>query len=142
MEIELPYRTCRDLLHQAVVGRVAICTPAGPRIFPINFRVDGESVVFRTTPFSALATHGRRARLAFEVDHLDHEYKTAWSVVALGRAEMIEDPEELASLRAGDPSPWAGGDRHLHLRLRWDELSGRRIGAGWPHTDPPVASWV
>ena len=45
MDTELPYRTCRELLHQAVVGRVAICTPTGPRIVPINYRVDGESLV-------------------------------------------------------------------------------------------------
>lgn len=138
VDTELPYRTCRDLLQQAVVGRVAICTPTGPRIVPINYRVDGESLIIRTTPYTTLGTYGRNARLAFEVDHLDHDYKTAWSVIALGRAEMIEDPEELASLRFARPTPWAGGDRHLYLRLKWEELSGRQIGAGWPHTEPPV----
>lgn len=140
VDTELPYKTCRELLFQAVVGRVAMCTPTGPRIVPVNYRVDGESVLFRTSPYSTLGTYGRDARLAFEVDHLDHEYQNAWSVVALGRAELLEDPEEIAALReTSPPRPWAGGERHLYLRLRWDELSGRRIGGGWPHNDPPVS---
>ena len=41
---------------------------------------------------------------------------------------FFEDLEELAALRDTGPAPWAGGERHLHLRLRWDELTGRQIG--------------
>lgn len=139
METELPYRTCRELLHHAVVGRVAMSTPGGPRIVPVNYSVDGESLVICTTPHSTLATYGEHNQVAFEVDHLDHEYGTAWSVVALGRAEVISDPEEIASLRGHrGPRPWAGAHRDVYLRLRWDHLGGRRIGSGWPHAAPPV----
>ena len=48
---------------------------------------------------------------------------------------MIDDLEELAALRDTGPAPWAGGERHLHLRLRWDELTGRQIGATWRRAD-------
>ena len=48
---------------------------------------------------------------------------------------MIEDPDELAAIRAfWNPRPWAGGaQRLLYVRLRWDELTGRRLGNGWTH---------
>jgi hypothetical protein len=136
---ELPYRSCVELLSQGSVGRVGVCTPGGPRIVPVNYTVLEESVVFRTAAYTELGTYGWNTRLAFEIDHLDYEYRHAWSVVALGRGEMVEDADELQLIRAfRNPSPWASGTRLLYIRLRWEELTGRRIGAGWPHNEPPV----
>lgn len=130
--IELMQEECLALLNGGVVGRVAMATPRGPRIVPVNYAMHGDAVVFRTTPYSELGTYGRNADLAFEIDHLDYEHHQGWSVVALGRCTAVEDPEELQQIRrVWDPTPWAGGRRHLYLRLRWRELSGRRIGADW-----------
>jgi nitroimidazol reductase NimA-like FMN-containing flavoprotein (pyridoxamine 5'-phosphate oxidase superfamily) len=135
---ELTEKECRDLLGAGGVGRVALAAPDGPHIVPVNYAVHDDSVVFRTTPYSVLGTHGWRTRLAFEVDHVDHERWRGWSVVAAGPGEMIEDADELAAIQTfWDPRPWAGGNRLLYLRLRWDRLTGRQIGAGWtPRGEP------
>jgi nitroimidazol reductase NimA-like FMN-containing flavoprotein (pyridoxamine 5'-phosphate oxidase superfamily) len=131
MDTELGYRECLDLLAGSSVGRVAFCTPQGPSIVPVNYAVVDDSIVLRTTPYSALGTHGWNSRLAFEVDRLDAEQHVGWSVVARGRGEMVEDRTELGLIRGfHDPKPWAGGSRVLYLRLRWDELTGRRVVAG------------
>ena len=133
---DLPYDKCRDLLSGGVVGRAAVCTPAGPRIVPVNYGVVDDAVVFRTTPYSVLGTYARSTALAFEVDHLDYEQQRGWSVVAVGRANVVEDPEEIEQIRrVWNPRPWAGGIRQLYVRLRWEELTGRRIGAGWTYQD-------
>ncbi len=78
-------------------------------------------------------TYGRDNILAFEVDQFDYQRQRGWSVVARGRGEVVVDREELEHIRATwEPRPWAAaGARGLHLRLRWTELTGRRIGAGW-----------
>lgn len=127
---ELSYESCLRLLRDGDVGRVAVCTPDGPRIVPVNYTVvDDEAVVFRTTPYSVLGVHAWSGRLAFEVDHLDHEEHTGWSVVAAGPGTRVEDPDELARIRTfRDPDSWAGGQRWLYVSLRWHELTGRRIG--------------
>jgi uncharacterized protein len=129
---ELSYDKCRELLSGGVVGRVAMCTASGPRILPVNYSIVQDSVVFRTTPYSLLGTYAWKARLAFEVDHIDHERQQGWSVVATGDGAMIEDADELAAIRSHwDPQPWPGGaQRQLYVRLRWDELTGRRLGSG------------
>ena len=58
---ELDYTTCLSLLREEEVGRVAVCTSDGPRIVPVNYTVvDDDTLVFRTTPYSALGTHARR----------------------------------------------------------------------------------
>ena len=133
---ELSYAKCRELLGAGVFGRVAVCTPTGPRVVPVNYSVVDESVVIRTTDSGVLATHGVGAPVCFEVDHVDYADHKGWSVVALGRGEPIDDPDALARIhRTWEPRPWAGGDRPLYLRLPWDELSGRRLGQGWTHAN-------
>ena len=127
--VELGPSECRDLLSQGVVGRVALCTARGPQIIPVNYVVDGASVVFRTSPYGVLGQAATDARIAFEVDEIDAEAQSGWSVVASGRGTRIEDEIELGTLRAfRDPRPWAGGSRLLYVRLVWDELTGRRVG--------------
>jgi nitroimidazol reductase NimA-like FMN-containing flavoprotein (pyridoxamine 5'-phosphate oxidase superfamily) len=125
----LTYDQCRELLETKVVGRAAVCTPTGPRIFPVNYAVVDEAIVFRTTAYSVLGTYAWNTQLAFEVDDIDESARVGWSVVALGRGAMVEDSTELAEIRsAADPTPWAGGMRYLYVRLRWSELTGRQIG--------------
>lgn len=129
--IELSVHECVTLLSGGVFGRLALTTPGGPRIVPINYAVVDEALHFRTTPYSELASYGPGSEAAFEIDEIDHSRQTGWSVVALGRLEALT-PAELEDLRAvWVPRPWAGGQRNLHLRLRWREISGRRLGAGW-----------
>ena len=129
--VELTVEECLQLLHGGVIGRVAMATPVGPRIVPLNYAMYDDAIVFRTTPYSELGTYGRDAELAFEIDHLDDELHQGWSVVAIGRSEIIEDAGDLRAIREGwDPTPWAGGTRHLYLRLRWRDITGRRIGKG------------
>jgi uncharacterized protein len=126
--VELRVDECRALLAPGGVGRVAITTPSGPRIVPVNFVMVDDAIVFRTTPYSELGTYGWRGELAFETDQLDFEHQLGWSVVAVGRAEVVEDPDEVADIHSGvELSPWAGGHRHLYFRLRWRDISGRRL---------------
>ena len=126
---ELSYAECRALLVRQRAGRVAVSTPDGPHIIPLNYSVVDESIVFRTTPFSVLATYGRNTKLAFEVDHFQDEQQLGWSVVARGRADVVIDADELGHIRkVCAPLPWADGARNLFFRLDWKELSGRTLG--------------
>lgn len=137
--VELSADECVDLLSGNDVGRVAVATPRGPRIVPVNYAIHEEAIVFRTTPYSELGTYGRDSDLAFEIDSLDFEMHQGWSVVAIGKASAVDDPGELAAIRAAwDPTPWAAGARHLYLKLRWREISGRRLGTDVTRSLKPV----
>lgn len=128
---ELDYTTCLSLLRAEEVGRVAVCTSDGPRIVPVNYTVvDDDTLVFRTTPYSALGTHGAGGRLALEIDRLDTDQKSGWSVVAAGTGALVDDAHELRRSPAfRDPGPWAGGQRWLYITLRWTQLTGRAVGS-------------
>lgn len=133
---ELSTEECRDLLCAGLVGRVAVCTPLGPHIVPVNYAVVDDSVVLRTSPYSVLGSHARGTILALEIDQFDYESQRGWSVMARGRAEAVTGAEELNHVRTvWDPQAWAAGQRNLYLRIRWSELTGRRLGAGWDPTE-------
>lgn len=130
--IEMTVEECLKLLDGGVVGRVAWASPVGPRIHPVNYAMHDRAIVFRVAPYSELGTSGLNGDLAFEVDHLDYESHLGWSVVAIGRATLVEDPEEIDDIRrTWDPRPWASGTRNLYVKLPWRTLTGRRLGAGW-----------
>ena len=135
--IALPVEDCQRLLRAGTVGRVAVSTPNGPHIVPVNYIVSGDTVIFRTSPYSVLGSHARNSLLAFEVDHLDPGQDNSWSVVARGRCEFIDDPCELdAADDSSRPSAWAAGSRNLFLRLPLTELSGRSLSGG--RATPPL----
>ena len=136
---ELSRSECETLLRRDVVGRVAIATPTGPHVMPLNYSVTDGSVVLCTTPYSLLGTYGRDSMLAFEIDHFEHARQRGWSVVVRGRAEPVEDPADLAKLVRLLPRPWAAGRRSLYLRIPLTEVTGRRLGDGWDlEEDLPV----
>ena len=129
---ELSVHECEALMRAGVAGRVALSTPTGPHIVPVNYSVVERAIVVRTSPYSLLGTYGRDTTLAFEIDGFDRELERGWSVQARGRAEVVTDRAELDRLRLAAPrQPWAGGSRALVLRLRWTELTGRRLGDAW-----------
>jgi uncharacterized protein len=133
---ELSVEECERLLASGVAGRVAVSTPDGPHIVPINYSVHERSVVFRTSPYSVLGTYGRDTLLAFEIDHFDYDRHQGWSVVVRGRGDVVGDLAEQRQIEADwPPRPWAEGVRTMMLRIPYDEVSGRRLGAR-PATEP------
>lgn len=129
--IELTVEECLSLLRTRTVGRIGVVTPAGPVIFPVNYSLSDDAVVFRTLPYGVIANNAHEADVAFEVDSLDESMQQGWSVLATGRSHRIEDPAEVRMIREDlDPEPWVDGQRNLYFRVEWTDLSGRQLGGG------------
>ena len=128
---------CRALLAGEEVGRLAMVVGGRPAVFPVNFALDGDAIVFRTAPGTKLDNVGR-APVAFEVDGLDRAARTGWSVVVDGRLEEVTrfDAATLDRLRSLALYPWADGRRDHWLRLVPSRLTGRRVR---PHAAPPAS---
>ena len=126
---ELTTEECLDLLRSTTIGRIGTATPGGPVILPVSYVLLQDAIVFRTLPYGVIAEHAHDVDVAFEVDHLDEEQRTGWSVLATGPSRRIEDPQEVAEIRsANEPVPWADEQRNLYFRIEWIGLTGRRIG--------------
>ena len=118
---------CMTLLGTSGVGRVAFVGPSGPVIHPVNYLIDLDTVVVRTSPYTMLGEHST-GQVAFEVDELDAWFTSGWSVLVTGRSAPIDDPDESIALRrSGLLHPWVAGQRNLFLRITPNEITGRRV---------------
>lgn len=129
---ELTPQECHELLAAHTVGRVAVATPDGPAIVPVNYAYLREeaALVFRTAR-GAAPSFAQGEEVAFEVDRLDEAQQVGWSVMVVGAAREITDRaaiERLISLV--EVEPWAGGQRPLWVRLAVERVSGRRVPLG------------
>lgn len=118
----------RQLIAAGGVGRFLFVEAGrGPVAIPVNFRMDGDDIVFRTDSESSIAEGLRERHVSFDVDHLDDAMSEGWSVLLSGTASMISDRAELDRASALGIEPWAGGDRPVYVRVRVKKVTGRRI---------------
>lgn len=118
---------CWRLLRTTDVGRLAVSIRNNPDIFPVNYAVDGETVVINTAPGTKLAAAVLGRAVAFEADVLDPITRTGWSVVLKGNAAEVEDIEELLAAEQLGLETWTATDKTRYLRLDPDIVTGRRI---------------
>lgn len=81
-------------LASASIGRLAVSVAGRPDIFPINYVVDGRSLVIRTNPGDKLVELTINDQIAVEVD--EHTATQAWSVVLHGTAQQLEHGADIA----------------------------------------------
>lgn len=124
---ELSREECLRLLADAGVGRVAFNTASGPLIHPVNYMLDNDTIVIRTSPHARLAENAV-GPMAFEVDDLESTLGVGWSVLVVGTSAPVDETEESIRFRgSGRLQPWAPGQRNLFLRITPREITGRRI---------------
>lgn len=124
---ELSVEECWRHLGGRTVGRLAVSVAGKPDIFPVNYRVDDQTLVVKTAPGFKLAAATLSPAVAFEVDHLDEVERSGWSVVVRGVAVELEQMDELLDADDLDLQPWAGGPKTRYIRIEPDEVTGRRI---------------
>ena len=125
---ELDQHDCLMLLASQEVGRVAVVDGEQPLIFPVNYQVDGNTVVFRTDPGTKLQTAALR-RVAFEVDDFDAQSRKGWSVLVRGVGQEITtaiDPRS-ERMRTLPVQPWAHGTKRHWVRIVPTTITGRRV---------------
>ena len=127
---EIPREECERLLGQHTVGRVAWNAPDGPQLLPVNYAYYNKTVVFRTMAYGVMSQLARRTNVAFEIDGVDEDARTGWSVQVRGTAERVMQAYDLVELwtKTG-PVPWAAGERTLHIAITPRTLAGREIVA-------------
>lgn len=124
---ELDRSQCLELLASVPVGRIVYTEQAMPAIRLVNFALADDTIVIKTARGSKLATAARHAIVAFEADRYDDRDQTGWSVTAVGRSRVVDDPAEIAYLDGLALPPWAPGRRGHYIRIATDRVTGRRV---------------
>jgi uncharacterized protein len=129
---EMSEAECKELLAQHTAGRVGFMAAEGPQILPVTYPYRNSSVIFRTSPYGPLAGLVRRNSVAFEIDGIDKQAKSGWSVLVLGFAEAMEHNYLLTSAWETGPVPWADGVRNLFIEITPRKISGRSLRSASP----------
>ena len=122
---ELPDTECWELLESRQFGRLAYHLLDEVHVAPINYAADRERsrLVFRSSEGSKVLGVVMHGDVAFEIDDVGEQQ--AWSVVARGRASILE----------GDPAretwdlplrTWVGFDKYVVVAINVTEVTGRR----------------
>ncbi|GAA4373478.1 pyridoxamine 5'-phosphate oxidase family protein [Nocardioides caricicola] len=128
---ELPVEECWELLRAQEFGRLAFTLVDELHITPINYAVDGETLLFRTAAGNKLFSVELGGEVAFEIDEIDDETEQATSVVVRGSARHLEEDE---AHRADNLPlrPWLGTDKPNVVEIAPVEVTGRRFPLSRP----------
>ncbi|WP_051684108.1 pyridoxamine 5'-phosphate oxidase family protein [Blastococcus sp. URHD0036] len=128
----IPVEECHALLAGHEVGRIGVIAEHYPLIIPVNYGMDGHTIVVRTHPGSTLGA-AEHANVTFEVDDIDRTTRTGWNVLVRGLAEEVgphHRVELVQRTHAVGVEAWAPGEHGSWLRIIPQSVSGRRIVRG------------
>jgi nitroimidazol reductase NimA-like FMN-containing flavoprotein (pyridoxamine 5'-phosphate oxidase superfamily) len=98
---------CWDMLRAEEFGRLAFRLVDEVHITPVNYGVDGRTLLFRSAEGNKLLSVAMGSEVAFEIDSYGED--TARSVVVRGRARLLPEDEahraENLRLRSWVPTP-------------------------------------
>jgi uncharacterized protein len=129
---KLDFDECWELLAAGSLGRIALVVDGHPEIFPVNYVLDRRSIVFRTAGGTKWWGAVTAKPAALEIDGYEPASKEAWSVVARGDSELIDNAEEKAAVDALHLEPWQPGAKDHYVRLTPRVLTGRRFKVNKP----------
>ena len=119
--------TCRDLLAHGSVGRLGLSSGALPAIFPVNYVVRDDAIVFASADGAKVRAADRGDVACFQLDDVDVLEHRGWSVQATGRLELVT-ADEVATMGDLRLVPWTLSGEVRTVRLRMELLSGRVVG--------------
>jgi len=122
----VPETVCWEMLAGQSIGRVVFCHEGRVEIFPVNYALHENQVLFATNQGRKLTgvAHGE---IAFEVDWVDPSSRSGWSVVVRGTARSLTeiDSDTAAVIRRACLS-WTGSKDFVVL-VRAQSITGRRV---------------
>jgi nitroimidazol reductase NimA-like FMN-containing flavoprotein (pyridoxamine 5'-phosphate oxidase superfamily) len=132
---ELTSEECWEMLRGEEFGRLAYRLLDEVHITPINYAVEGGSLLFRTAEGNKLLAVGMGSEVAFEIDRYGEDW--ARSVVVRGPARLL--PEDQARRAENVPlRPWVPALKYNVVEIEPKVVSGRafELSRPWLHLRP------
>jgi len=127
---ELGREECLALMSTQRLGRLGVMVDGVPLVLPMQFLLDGETVVLQTNQ-GAKALHAPLTSVSFEVDQVDWDQGVGWSVIIQGLGEDISTAidERSEALRSLAVHSWAPPPADRWLMIIPRVITGRRVRA-------------
>jgi nitroimidazol reductase NimA-like FMN-containing flavoprotein (pyridoxamine 5'-phosphate oxidase superfamily) len=127
-------------LASVPLGRVAFTSHALPAMWPANHLVDNGHLIIRSYEGSAIVNAAgaeRGAVVAYEADDIDTVSRSGWSVLVVGLARLVDDPDDAARYQK-ELHSLVPGEIGCVIRIYPELITGFELaGSGGP--EPPPA---
>lgn len=129
---ELSIEQCWDLLRSDEFGRLAFRMTDEVHLVPVNYAVDGETLLFRTGAGNKLLGLTMHPEVVFEID--SYTEADATSVIVRGVARQLEEDEEHRAENV-PLRPWVNTPKYNVVEIRPTEITGRAfvLDRPWLH---------
>lgn len=134
---ELSPQESMRLLSSVSLGRIVFTARALPAIRPVNHVVDGDNIIIRADGGASIVSELKSepgSVVAYEADSIDAAERLGWSVIVVGVAHRVIDPDEEAMYRR-ELRPWIHGARDQVIAIHAEMVTGFRLVADAP---PPA----
>ena len=118
-------------LGGVALGRLVTSFAGEPEIFPVNFVVQGRTVLFRSSEGTKLFSAVANSVVLFEAD--DHNVAEGWSVIVRGRAKLLRTYAEIEEAEKAQLMPWTAIPKVHYVRVTPSETTGRHFRFGPEH---------
>jgi nitroimidazol reductase NimA-like FMN-containing flavoprotein (pyridoxamine 5'-phosphate oxidase superfamily) len=124
---------CLRLISPGGIGRIAFVGRYGLTVLPVNYKLHGGAIVFRTAQDSPTGEDLRTGiadaeyQVAFEIDQIDPVARDGWSVLIHGPAHHMSTDAEQATVLESGVEPWPGGSREHAISITPNRITGRRL---------------
>ncbi len=123
---------CLRLLGHERFGRLGMSVASLPVILPVNYTLDGMTIVFRSEDGAKTRAAEHGAVACLEIDHSDSFEHIGWSVLATGRLGVAE-PSMAEYYERLPVVSWALSGPSCFLELSIELLSGRSLRHSGTH---------
>lgn len=117
-----------DMLGAVALGRLVTTVNGWTEIFPVNFVVQRNTLLFRTAEGTKLLTAALNEYVVFEAD--EHDVAGGWSVIVRGKARLLATSAEVAEARRAGLYPWIATQKERFVRITPQAVTGRRFRFG------------
>lgn len=117
--LELTDEQSRKLLSNTRHGRIAFQWNDQLELFPVNYVLDGDRLIIRTAGGVKKDAFAAGVPVTFETDGVLAD--EAWSVIAYGTGELIEDAAH------SGVTPWVPTMKDFYVAVNFTKLSGRHF---------------
>ena len=133
--VVLNHFECDKLLRSNRVGRVGFTVDGWPAILPVNYVMDGDTIVLRTDAGTKFGVLRFGAEVAFEIDAIEPLYRSGWSVLVYGNASEIVDADDVARVQSLGLRAWHQGAKPFWIRIAPVLVTGRRLPKAWRYPE-------
>jgi nitroimidazol reductase NimA-like FMN-containing flavoprotein (pyridoxamine 5'-phosphate oxidase superfamily) len=119
---------CLERLASNQVGRIALFVDEYPLIVPVNYRLidlpGRRWIAVRTRRGGVIERSD--VYVAFEIDEIDRERRTGWSVVVRGTLHHV-DPDAADFRLRFDPDSWVAREHDVWMVIDAFQITGREL---------------